>query len=504
MHKIRSGITRHPLLFLIGIYLLTRLPSLTLLPIFSDEANYLDWGWRGVFSGVPFHSLYDGKQPLLMWLFALGQQVFPDPLWGSRFISVLTGLSSVVAVYRIGHRFFTPKEARIAVLLYITTPLFFFFDRQALMESSLVSVSLWSLYFLIQLISRPTLITALITGAILGVGYFIKGTGLVFVVAAVCMLLGAVVRGPREHRISYLNSLLYLILSFLIITAPLLAQSTFWSTLGRNQQYAYSLSEMLRFPVSGWVQSLLTNLYVAFLDFSPIVFLTALIGIPYLWKQSLPGKLICMWALFTLSQYLAASRPVGYLSFRYLTPFMPPFLFSASHLFAARPKMALLSLLPGLATIITLLISPPHYFYAKSRITPYSYIYDYVNGLDTGYQVNAIRSFLNTQSHTRPIYIGMAVHAFNPEAAILSYYRKNPRATPAFIDATLLGDAVTQYDCIQLDRPLFFIAKLNDTAGLEKFLVPVTVITNPYNSDYSTIYTLKTDCTHPLTLYPSQ
>ena len=31
---------------LLGVYVLFRLSNLTLLPIFNDEAIYLDWGWR--------------------------------------------------------------------------------------------------------------------------------------------------------------------------------------------------------------------------------------------------------------------------------------------------------------------------------------------------------------------------------------------------------------------------------------------------------------------------
>jgi len=61
-----------PLLFIILFYFLLRLPKLTLIPIFNDEAIYLDWGWREIHGGASlFYSLYDGKQPLLMWVFGI-------------------------------------------------------------------------------------------------------------------------------------------------------------------------------------------------------------------------------------------------------------------------------------------------------------------------------------------------------------------------------------------------------------------------------------------------
>ena len=77
--------TKSEILFSLGIvalFLLLRLPTLTQLPIFTDEAIYLRWaqialqdaGWR-------FISLTDGKQPLFIWAVIVSMKFLKIRLW---------------------------------------------------------------------------------------------------------------------------------------------------------------------------------------------------------------------------------------------------------------------------------------------------------------------------------------------------------------------------------------------------------------------------------------
>lgn len=473
----------HFLLLLLLLFLATRLINLTLLPIFSDEANYLDWGWRGL-HGVPFHSLYDAKQPLLMWLFGLGEEIFPDPLFGARFVSTLTGLASILAVYALAVRLFDKTTAYLSVLFYTFIPFFIFFDRQALMESSLTAVGLWTFYFLLKFFSRPRLLPALVIGVLLGLGFFIKTSAAVFILAfALIVLLG------RSWKLLTLS--LASAIAFLLVDSPLLFQSLFWSTFTRNSQYSFTLPELLHFPLLTWLTHLYINFQILLINFTPLVLLFILVG---LIRIRLP-RLYYYWLFIPLIIFSLTSRTAGYLSFRYLTPFIPLFIFPLAAYLKSRRILLILTLALPIIAAVTLIFSPVSYFQIKSRLTPYSYISDYVTGFDTGYQVNALVSRLDTLTGNQPSYIAMAVHAFNPEAALLAYYRKSSLLTPVFLDAKLFpADLSSRYDCLSVNQPLYFVAKLNDTAGLAKFLTPVTVVKNSYNPDYSTIYTLKTNC----------
>jgi 4-amino-4-deoxy-L-arabinose transferase-like glycosyltransferase len=102
MKYLFTQILRHPLLFLLLFYFITHLINLTAIPIFNDESIYLDWGWRETHTpGYLYYSLYDGKQPLLMWLFGIAAHILPDPLFAGRFISVICGALTLIGVYTL-------------------------------------------------------------------------------------------------------------------------------------------------------------------------------------------------------------------------------------------------------------------------------------------------------------------------------------------------------------------------------------------------------------------
>src|SRR3989344_5533705 len=98
------------------LYLATRPINLTLMPIFIDEANYLDWGWRETHTpNFLFYSLYDAKPPLVMWLFGLSQSAISDPLLAGRLVTVLFGLATLLGLYLI---------SPFSSLIYVFVPIF--------------------------------------------------------------------------------------------------------------------------------------------------------------------------------------------------------------------------------------------------------------------------------------------------------------------------------------------------------------------------------------------
>ena len=117
-----------------------RLPSLTLLPVFADEAIYLRWAQ--VMRAEPtlrFLPLSDGKQPLYMWLVMIFLRFEVDPLWLGRFVSVMAGLGTLVGLLFLSWLFFKDKKlCFLTVLFYAVLPYFVFFDRMALVDSLLL------------------------------------------------------------------------------------------------------------------------------------------------------------------------------------------------------------------------------------------------------------------------------------------------------------------------------------------------------------------------------
>ena len=84
-------------LAIIFLYFLLRVPNLTKIPVFVDEAIYIRWAQ--VMQNEPtlrFLPLSDGKQPLFMWLIIPALKVFSDPLVAGRMVSVLAGFGTLV------------------------------------------------------------------------------------------------------------------------------------------------------------------------------------------------------------------------------------------------------------------------------------------------------------------------------------------------------------------------------------------------------------------------
>ncbi len=83
-----------------GVFLLTRLINLNLIPVFADEAIYIRWAQL---IGDKFYNFFiplsDGKTPLFMWLLAPLLKLNFDPLLTGRVLSVFAGLLTLTGTY---------------------------------------------------------------------------------------------------------------------------------------------------------------------------------------------------------------------------------------------------------------------------------------------------------------------------------------------------------------------------------------------------------------------
>lgn len=479
------------LLFVILIYLLLRLPNLTLQPIFCDEATYLDWGWRMVTGGVPFHSLYDAKQPLLMWIFGFAEKFIADPLLAGRLVSVFTGLLTLLGIYVLTSYVFDEKIALISCCIYPLIPLFLLFDRQALMESAVSAFGVWSVYSLLLLIDRPSLKQALFFGTVSAIGFWIKSSSLIFIVTDLLVYLVLISRRP--NRIWYFNLLIIAVSTAVILLMPLFIQPQFWSLyLKYNSQYSLGLVEMLRLPFSHWWTTFIANLDIMFFQLTPSLLFLVIPGIFLSLKYRSPHKYIFIFLfLFPL---IMQTLSVKFTIARYLVSFLPLTVVYTAIVLSRIPLLAVSMALPFGLTVLQI-FSPSDYFIFLHRFTNYSYYEPYVCCYSTGYPVNQAVDYLKKLSVKEPLYIGVYLGVGNPPSAILSYFRSDPRVIPLYLDKQLMGNYLDGIDCLTSKTPVYFLAIQEQQAGLNKYFLPVTVFTNPYGrDDYLTLYTLKKDC----------
>lgn len=156
------------LVVVVASYLVTRLYRLGDLPIFNDEAFFLQAG-RAILadpSANIFLSFSDGKEPLFFWALALWSNFFGPTLFFARLFSVGMGLLTLGVLVRLTRRLLDTDWWFFPVAFFVTSPFLLLTSRLATQESFLVGVLTFVLYRLFVLGEERTMANA----ALLGLG----------------------------------------------------------------------------------------------------------------------------------------------------------------------------------------------------------------------------------------------------------------------------------------------------------------------------------------------
>lgn len=180
-------------IFLSGLYVLTRLYNLNGLPVFADEAIYIRWAQLMVNQPgeFTFFPLYDGKTPLHMWTLTQFLPLFPlDPLYSARLMSVIFGSITAVAIALITRSIGGSRTAIItSIALYIALPFTLFHDRMGLIDPMLTTWLALSFYFLLLFRQKKHPAFALIAGFFWGLALLTKVPALFMAPLFVLVLL---------------------------------------------------------------------------------------------------------------------------------------------------------------------------------------------------------------------------------------------------------------------------------------------------------------------------
>ena len=146
------------ILLVLFLYFLLRILNFTLLPIFNDESTYIRYGLHQL--KEPNHQPYSlliGKEPLDPFLYALVGTMMGNLLLGGRLVTLVFGLLTLLGLYLFTKSFFDKRAALFTAFFYVIAPYTVFFDRLALLDSSVSTIAVWSLY-LTQLILKKKLL----------------------------------------------------------------------------------------------------------------------------------------------------------------------------------------------------------------------------------------------------------------------------------------------------------------------------------------------------------
>ncbi len=250
------------------VFFLLRLFHLTILPIFADEAIYIRWSQ--VMRAEPtlrFLPLSDGKQPLFMWLTIPFLKIFSDPLLAGRFLSVLAGFGSLIALFFLSWELFKNKwVSLLTCFFYSLIPFFVFFDRLALVDSMLLMFSIWLAFLSLWLIRSVRLDLSLISGLVLGGALLTKSPAIFF---ALLFPSGILLAEKLKKKILPLLGfwLLIFALGFGLYNFLLRLGPGFQMIAIRNKDYLFTFKEILAHPLDplkphlGDLTSWLPNLF---------------------------------------------------------------------------------------------------------------------------------------------------------------------------------------------------------------------------------------------------
>lgn len=286
---------------LLGIaYFLTRLPNLTLLPVFADEAIYIHWSqviWHDATNR--FIPLSDGKPPLFMWLMVPFLKVISEPLLAGRSLSVLSGLMTLIGVFLLSRKLFSQKVAILAAILVILQPFLLFYDRLALVDSMLTAFGVWAFYGALLLFEKPDIGKGILLGTVWGGAMLTKPSGGFYPLLTPPFLLLFSVK-TWFAKIKKLLAPAFLASGYgLGFYNVLRLSGAFHMITSRSADYLRSKNELLTNPFQFIpnTSKVMLEWLASYFSWLGMVFLAVVVGMVIV-KRSKKAALLLLWVLF--------------------------------------------------------------------------------------------------------------------------------------------------------------------------------------------------------------
>ncbi len=439
-----------------------------------------------------------------MWLFGLANKIIADPFLAGRLVSVFISLTTFWGLYFLAKKLLPYPFYFLPSFLYTLTPFFVFFDRQALMETSLTAAGILSFLFFEAYWSKKQIWLLIFLSVTLGLALLIKSSAFFFLLLSLSGFLFQLFRVKKTaEKLSVLWSLIGLIVIVFLILLPLIIQPDFKIIFTRADRFNLTLQELKKLPFNHWFNNFFNLTAISFWQLTPPVFLLSVFGCWLAFKKRL--NYLLFWFFGGLFLIVISARG---LTPRYVVAFLPLIcLLSSFTLFAFFTKNRWLCfittsflLIPFLLTCL-LLFQPLNYFKLMHFFTAnYSQKSDYVTGETAGYGLNSVFAYLEEKAKKGPILVGVRLDAGNPENAVMAYFFQHPKIKTFFLDRQLLKP---DFDLASFRWPLpvYFVSRSQHQAGLESYLKEEIKFYKPEGKTYFGIYHLKGSITEKLTRF---
>lgn len=322
--KKRISFFQLALILLGGLYIVSRLVNLEMLPITNDEANYLYWAKIIATTNKHwFIILTAGKPVLPHWLMVVFIKLLPAAhyLAAGRLESVVGGAIGMVGIFKFSQFLFKNRRiSLIATMLFVLNPFILFYDRLALFDSLLSSMLIWATYFCFKTASNLRYKTALLWGIFLGLAFQSKPTAILFfVLLPICFLI---LRRPVLENIKRkINLLLISGLVSQIIHFSLIVSRGFWDYLPRSLDYHPSSGTSLQQYIALFNKNLIDTFNWIIPYYTLPFFVIGILGFVILYRKSkqrflvisvlylIPILIFCLFGRIYFPRYFLFTTP---------------------------------------------------------------------------------------------------------------------------------------------------------------------------------------------------
>lgn len=421
------------LALVVGLYGISRVVHLTILPVFADEAIYIRWAqlMNHDFDRYAFFPMQDGKPPLYMWLLRLLLPLIPeDPLVVSRLMSGGMGLIHMGLVGYLTYLLSGSKRTMgYAVGLYIILPFTFFFDRMGLIDPLVALCSTMMLVGLVLLV-RQKWPGFWLWGIGLGLGLMTKPTMIIFGISCGWLLLYLWVTKKLTTRALvplWGASALGVGMFWCLRISP-----SFGALFTRSGDFSFSISEIAHgqvahIPSNWWAIFRWLGAYLTWPGWGMVMG-----GVILSFKSDLINKqkLFPAWTLVTAGgMFVSAYAFMGQvITARYLLPVVSYFLpVMAMGLEKLREKNQVASrlvmggiLIGGLGFIIPLVINP-----GKAPF-PHEEKVQYLTEWAAGYGIPEVRDMIRERARTSRLVVATEGYYGTLPDGLLMYFDQSP------------------------------------------------------------------------------
>ncbi|KKQ75422.1 MAG: hypothetical protein US96_C0011G0020 [Candidatus Woesebacteria bacterium GW2011_GWB1_38_5b] len=486
------------LILLIFLYFVSRLLFLTSVPVFNDESTYLRVAAHQI--KEPDHSPYSlkvGKEPLLPYLFGAAGEFSGNYLIGGRIISIIFGFFTFLGITLFTKELFGKKAGLFSGFLYILAPFTIFFDRLALLDSGVSTISAWSLFLTYLLFKEKKWIFSALLGFVLGIGIWIKATSMFFVFLPLMAypFYYFFDKSKKEEK-NYVFLMLLLPLGITSIFYLLLRSHPFYSDYSQIiGQYTYRISEVFSFPIVSWIQNSISISEWLFFYLTPIVLILSLLFIYQYRNEIHKYYLIILWFVLPLVYEILAGKMLTSRHVLLLT--IPLIALSGAYLSKISNKV-ILYLILGIFSVISLFyifilyLNPqklPDFYIHKAKSDMMQYFY----GFSSGYGVSESIEYLKNLSKDRNIIVIVRNDFGNPEDAVIGhlYYNTNTQVIPLpSVDQDGFKENIETILTNAGETPVYFVSRGNYFAGADKYFKEEKIFKKPNDEEFVGVYKL--------------